>query len=191
MRLPDLGRVVVFEVEGAGLPRDSGYRAGTNQTRALRQAALFAGGDLDPDRPEVARSYYTRLLGAIGPAGTDQRRIQELRAAFDYPKTAAAFRMIEDDTVPVVVTHYGNEAERARVRSLVDQLRDGSGSPRHALRALQPYVVSLYRNHYARYKSDGFISDILPDAALGEWLGQYHAVRGLQAGDLEPDALVL
>ena len=55
----------------------------------------------------------------------------------------ARFRMIEDDTAPVVITANApgmtpNPAER-----LLERLARGAGTARELLRQLQPYIVGL------------------------------------------------
>jgi CRISPR-associated endonuclease/helicase Cas3 len=119
---------------------------------------------------------------------TDRRHIQDLRRSLDYPKTAREFRLIEDDTVSVVVA-YGDEHERRQVEQAWQALETKSGNLRKLLRLLQPYTVSLYQHQAKKYLGSGWIqpSAVLPE--LGLWLGEYHPVRGLVA-DLPADRLI-
>jgi CRISPR-associated endonuclease/helicase Cas3 len=183
-RLPERGRVVVFQPEAGGLPRGGTYRLATGIT-----ATLLGAGDLDPDSPDQARRYFELLFDRVGPGGTDLHHIQELRERLDFPEVAQRFRMIDEATETVVITSYGGDGEQARTRRLVDQLRNGHGSAREIMRALQPYLVSVYRHESQRYQREGLIHPILP--GVGEWLGRYDAVRGLQAEAATLDSLVV
>jgi CRISPR-associated endonuclease/helicase Cas3 len=179
-RLPQKGRVLVFEPEGGGIPQGA-YRTGADVTRAL----LRAGG-LDPNTPEVARRYFQSLFGAADP---DAERIQQRRRSFDYPAVARDFRMIDDDTYSAVVTTYGDAEARRRLNDDLDRLRSGTPDARELRRRLQPYVVGLRWQQAERLRRDGLIDDVRP--GYGIWRGGYDAVRGLVLGDLEPDALVI
>jgi CRISPR-associated endonuclease/helicase Cas3 len=178
-KMSSLGRVVIFEPAGGGLPQGS-YRSGTDVTRALLRA-----GDSDPNRPEAARRYFERLFSALN---TDAERIQERRRNFNYPEVARDFRMIDDDTYSVVITSYGDLIQRRRLEGSLDELRHGTPRARELRRLLQPFVVGLRFRQAERLRQQGLIEEIRP--GLGVWHGGYDAVRGLVATDAEPDALV-
>lgn len=178
--LPEKGRVIVFRPADGGMPAGA-YRAGVGVTGAL----LGAGG-VDPDDPDVSRKYFRRLFEIVD---TDRERIQDLRAALDYPEVARRFRMIDDDTESVVITTYGGEEDRRRVRGLVEQLHQGAPEARFIYRRLQPYLVSLRSREAEKCRRDGFITEVA--MGMGEWQGAYDPVRGLVARDLDPDDLVV
>ncbi len=179
-KLPAPGKVIVFEPAGGGLPQGS-YRIGTDVTRALRRA-----GGLDPHAPEAARRYFQRLFGAVD---TDAERIQERRRHLNYPEVARDFRMIEDETYSIVITSYGNQDVRQGIHGALDELREGTPRGRDLHRMLQPYVVGLRFRQVETLRRRGLVDEVRP--GLGIWLGGYDAVRGLVAGDVEPDALVI
>ncbi len=178
-RLPE-GLMLVFRPIDGGMPRGA-YRAGVGVTGSL----LGAGG-LDPDDPATSRVYFQRLFETVS---TDRERIQDLREALDYPEVAHRFRMIDDDTESVVISRYGTDREQAEVRRMLDRLRQGASEARFLLRRLQPYMVSLRKRQSDGYRRRGLISEVMP--GIGEWLGNYDAIRGLVAGDLNPDDLVV
>jgi CRISPR-associated endonuclease/helicase Cas3 len=177
------GRVVVFRPLGDHMPVGP-YRIGAQEMRSM----VGAGG-LDPDDPEVCRRYFARWLNALGAAAMDREGIQPLRASLDFPEVSRRFRMIDDDTVSVVVTQYGADAERADVRRLLDRLRAGTPDARRVLRRLQPYTVAVWRGEAANLERRGFISPVME--GLGEWLGDYDQRKGLVAADLNADILVV
>jgi CRISPR-associated endonuclease/helicase Cas3 len=168
-RLVDKGRVVVFRPAEGKLPPGF-YRTATGVTEALLNA--FKGNN--PERDGVPTEYFTELYQTIN---TDRDDVQGSRSRFDYPETSQRFRMIDDETEPVVV-QYGSPRERARVRSLVEQLRAGTPAGRYVMRELQPYLVSMRTADADKYRSQGLIGEVTEGP--GEWLGVYDSVRGLQ-----------
>lgn len=172
------GRVIVFQ------PTDGGYPSKPYKAAADITLALLARGDLDPDDPAAAREYFQQLFRTFE---VDREQIQGLRAAFDYPRVAELFRLIDDDTESVVV-RYGSDEERREVVKRCEQLRRDPSDARRLLRQLQPYLVSLYLHHAERYRNQGLIVPLTP--GVGEWLGSYHPVRGLTGTGPDVDALV-
>ncbi len=175
------GRVVVFQPAEGGLPLGA-YRAAVGTTRAV----LGAGID-HPDDTQVLQTYFERLFASVD---TDRERIQNLRSSFNYLEVARRFRLIDDDTEPVVITAYGTDDERRRVRGWVEQLHAPGAQARRLLRVLQPYIVSLRRREAERYRRRGLIGEPLP-GGVSEWYGRYDPVRGLIADGPDPDALVV
>lgn len=191
--LPRLGRVVIFKPEEGGTPPGA-YKIATNIT-----AALLGEGERDPDDPGYAHRYFERLFNTLN---IDREGIQSLRSRLNYPKVAEAFRMIDDDTVSLVVRYspkedeWEQEAEMRKVDKLLDSLHYDKANSRLIMRRLQPYVVSLRRKEAERVRD--LIEAVMPtnpdDPAgvpfLGRWLGGYDRVRGL-VGKLDPDKLVV
>lgn len=176
----DRGRVVVFRPAEGGIPPGA-YRTGTDIT-----GSLIGQGDLDPDDPTISSEYFRRLFPSVE---TDGAGIQPLREAFKYPEVAETFRMIGDDTEAVVITDYGSDEERRKVRQWLDRLADGAPDARYLRRYLQPYIVSVRAREAEKYRRQGLIRTVAP--GLGEWLGAYDPIRGLQAQDPDPDSLVV
>ena len=110
------GRVIVFDPAEGKLPRGS-YSTGRGITQAL-----INRGQLDPDDPSVATTYFRQLIDAIS---TDPKSIQPLRRELNYPLVAERFRMIEPSET-VIITNYGTDEERARVCRQRDELRHGT-----------------------------------------------------------------
>lgn len=98
--------------------------------------------------------------------------------------------MIDDDTVNVVVTDYGTEEERQRVRAILNRLRAGAPPVRRLMRQIEPYTVSLWRRQAIEHQRRGFLSSEEIAPGLWEWLGRYDPVRGLSASDVDADQLV-
>ena len=174
--LPEGGRVIVVEPVAGGSPPGP-YRTATGVARTV-----LTDRPVEVDDPATVDAYYRQYFQLLR-GGTDRERIQELRAKFDFPEVARRFRMIDQDTVNVVITSYGTPQEQEMVRLLLQELPEGGPGGRALLRRLQPYLVSLPRNKAAGYQRDGLIATVID--GLGEWRGPYDPVRGLTAADTD------
>jgi CRISPR-associated endonuclease/helicase Cas3 len=135
------GRLVLFE-PADNWPRPPGLK---EQASIGRRVAERADDPLSPDT--VAR-YFRELYHAYGSDMLDARQVGDrgrgILAAHASPAdlpfadVAAAFRMVEDEAVPVVVRGgaYGAPA------ALLSRLEAGQGAGSLA-RDLQPYVVNV------------------------------------------------
>ena len=176
----EAGRVVVFTPEEGGMPPGE-YKTATAQFDAL---VLEAGGDLDFDDPAVVERYFRLLYGALD---TDAREVQDKRRRLLFEQTAAAYRIIEDEAVPVVVDYDASpEANRKRDDALKRIERFGTVS-RRDFRALQPFVVSLRERAHEKAVEGGSVLEVAPGSGVWQWTGNYDAPtsstgRGLVEG---------
>ena len=76
--------------------------------------------------------------------------------------------MISGDTVPVVIRDY----EPNKVTTILAR-----GIDRWSMRALQPYLVNVYRDKLNQLEQDGLVQLITP--GLWEWMGTYHPKLGM------------
>jgi CRISPR-associated endonuclease/helicase Cas3 len=179
-RLPE-GTVVVFDPADGGHPADASYKA------ALAATAIhFGPGRADPDLLEALDAYYPErfALQKLDSAG-DGARVEQLRGHLDFPAAAAAFRMIEEHTVPVAV-EYGDEASRAEMTDLAERLRGAGrlppGQARSLLRRLQPYTAALPRALARQAVAAGHAEPVVGD--LLQWRGPYDLRRGIDPAGL-------
>ena len=175
-RLP-ARRVVIFVPEEGALP-PGGYKTGTDTALSLLNRP---GADLHD--PMLYRTYFERLYQAID---LDKKRIQDCREALDYPEVAQRFRLIEDNTAPIVVRP---DNYRHEVDTLLNLLRRAEEPPRWLLRCLQPYIVGARTRLISEYHREGLLNEAAP--GVWEWLGQYDAVRGLTVANRDPVDLVV
>lgn len=119
----------------------------------------------------------------------DEAKIQPLRAALDYPEVAKRFRLIEDDTIPVVVRYRGPVRSDRTVDNLLRIARGDMDVPRETLRRLQPYLVDIWRRALIPHEQAGRLSEVRP--GLWEWLGGYDSVRGITGSSGDPAELVV
>ncbi len=169
---PTLGQVVIVELEGGKAPKGP-YARGLEKARLLLK--------LNPPEalhnPALYQDYF-KILFADLPL--DAKRIQAYRKAFNYPKVAAKYRLIDRDTLPVIVD-YGESFAR-----LDRWLRQPS---QNGWRQLQPYLVNLYEWEIKKFLQDGWLEEVSP--GLYRWLGRYDSRRGLVGPLHDPSDLVI
>ncbi|APU14812.1 MULTISPECIES: CRISPR-associated helicase/endonuclease Cas3 [Actinoalloteichus] len=183
----ETGLVVVFDAEDMSAP--SGYRIGTKVTGEVfgQQDA----GVVDPDDLDALDVYYRALYqrsnaenGARARAIQDNRRRLDFLSVAEGPPHAGgtgqvrdstlAFRMLDDDTVPVVVTEDDGTTPAAE---LVERLARHPEEAGRLLRRLQPFVVSLPRRVVDDPAVVALCRPLLGD--LYEWRGSYDRAYGL------------
>jgi len=178
---PEEARVIVFRPEDGKMPPGD-YRTGADLASSLLKTS-----DLDLHKPDAFERYYQQLYQAVD---TDKHRINELRTRLNFPEVAARFRLIDDDTVPLVVRW---PRECSPVEGLLAQLpRPGGvmdGEVRLLLRHLQPFLVNVRRRVLPDYQRRDLVREL--PLGLWEWLGHYHEVRGLCDTAIDPEALVI
>ena len=182
-KLADLGRVVVFRPTDGGVPPGA-YKTATGET-----SALLNEGPPDLNDPEIFLRFFRRLYGML-PA--DREGIQSLRSKLEFEEVTARFRLIDDDSAPVIVRYagIGEDDHRERIERVVADLRRVSpGGAREVFRQAQPYFVNVPRRKLERYVQSGMAVELA--AGCWEWLGAYDERRGLNDGRLDPALLYL
>lgn len=173
---PIKGQVWVFEPEDAVIPKGDYLLKVEGARRALRATA-------DLNSPTAFRQYFSEVYRN---AATDAKGIQRLREDFDFGEVAREFRLIDTDTVPVVITRMsGASGSNMRIdlpTDLLAALESGEGTQQRDLwRTLQLYSVNVFR---AQLKElGGYLRQVtLPDGTqleLYEWMGIYDHRLGI------------
>jgi CRISPR-associated endonuclease/helicase Cas3 len=186
----DVGEVTVFEPVEGGTPPGA-YRTGRDIARQL----FRNDPELDLHDPTVPRRYFRQLYGS---RELDKADVQSLRAEFQFEQVADEYRLIEDDTTPVVV-EYGDGW------SILDDVVETAEHTEFVRRAdwrrLQPYTVSLYEHALEEAMRKGNAHELVPDLDLWRWDGGYDAGslheggadggRGLHTGGPDAGRLVV
>lgn len=187
------GRVVLFQPEKQGSPHGP-YRTGLGLAeRLLDEYGAEAVEDLGH-----LQAYFRDLYQT---ANLDKRGIQELRRDLCFEKVAQEYRLIKQDTVPVVVDYPRKDTtpETCNVcgcHTLTDVVTTSAkslaskwaGNPTLAgWRALQPYLVNMFRKDADDAKRAGWITPL--SDRLGLWTGAYHDLFGIQKGFADPTDL--
>lgn len=171
------GRVFVFSPEGGRIPPGE-YASAFEQTKVL----LKQHPDLHD--PEIFRKYFSQLYQVVS---TDREGIQELRERCDYPEVARKFRMIEDDTTPVIVQYAEKDEKRERERvRMLNRIRGMGILLPGDHRRLQPYVVGLRSRELSQFESS--TEELAEGVRL--WIGSYDKLRGISAARYDPADLV-
>lgn len=175
------GRVVVFDPEGGKLP-EGAYRTGTDICRNL-----LGRPDFDFSKPDLYRAFFQSLYQNVDP---DEKKVQSSRKNFDYPAVAEKFRMIEDDSVPVVVPYRGQDGSDDTSDRMISSITNQTERlPRWLLQELQPYLVNVHSRLIENYQREGLVRELKP--GLWEWLGKYDNIIGLTVENRDPEDLVL
>ena len=178
--LLESGRVVIFS------PLDSRPPPGHYTTATQQTMSLLSAGPLDLDDQDTITTYFQRVFSI---SDDDARQIQNVRRELNYPEVANRFRMVEDDTVDVIVPNYGEPEERRMVEATLDKLRNGTPEARFLLRRVRPWTLQVYRSQVASNERSGLMAQVMP--GVYEWLGGYDPVTGIGGiTELDPDRLI-
>ena len=179
--LLESGRVVVFNPQDSR-PPPGPYAIATQQTMSMLNA-----GPLDLDDPDTVTTYFRKVFSI---SDDDARQIQNARKELDYPEVASRFRMIDDDTVDVIVPNYGETEERRMVEATLDKLRNGTPEARFLLRRVRPWTLQVYRSQVASNERSGLMAQVMH--GVYEWFGDYDPVTGIGGNArLDPDRLIV
>ncbi|WP_456410924.1 CRISPR-associated helicase Cas3' [Oceanithermus sp.] len=164
------GKVVIFNPDEGTQPRGS-YRGGIGEAQVM----LALRGPEALHNPDIFREYFMRLFEVVD---IDKKRIQDLRKELNYPGVAEKYRLIENDTVPVVAP-YGDAWPRLQA-----YLQRPS---RLNWQRLQPYLVNVYRHDVPKYHS--CLEEVGQN--IYKWLCEYDVLRGLSERLADPADLVV
>jgi len=164
------GKVVIFNPDEGTQPRGS-YRGGIGEAQAL----IALRGPEALHNPDIFREYFMRLFEVVD---IDKKRIQDLRKELNYPEVAERYRLIENDTVPVVVP-YGDAWQK--LQAYLD--RPSRATWQH----LQPYLVNVYRYDVTKHR--GCLEEVGQN--IHKWLCEYDVLRGLSERLADPADLVV
>jgi CRISPR-associated endonuclease/helicase Cas3 len=168
---PALGRVTVFNTWDKKLPPGS-YETGTNVTRRL-----LALGKLDLHDPNSFERYFRNLYNA---SDLDKGSVQPLRISLDFPGVAAAFKIIDSETTPVLVGWEESKESKALIAEL-RALGPADLPSADFLRRIHRYTVGLYPKELGR-------ATTVEIAGVRVFLGEYDRELGLVLpGDYSED----
>lgn len=179
-RYAGLAEVHIFDIEANVL--SEGVRKGRNIVegfiRTLPPKAL--------DEPGIFAKYFHGFYGVANETGEAVLRRMgrdAVHGVFPFRTIAQRFRMIEEDTVPIIVP-YGKGEE------LADQIRKG-GLDWRLLRKAQRHMVSPFRRMAGNLERSGRIEQIADGLYALTDLGEYDDDTGLDIwrDDLSPDSL--
>jgi len=170
----DKGSVVVFTPDDDRAPR------GVYATAMAEAGITLSQPDCDLHDPAVFDNYFHRLWQS---SNVDTKGICILRQRLNFPETADRFKMITEDTVPVVVRY----CDPGPGDVLDAVCRKGHAS-RADWRKLQSYTVSVFRWQFQRYLNDGLIDQVID--GLYTWAAKYDERTGISEQLADPADLI-
>jgi len=139
----DIGILYVFKPDTEFIKRIPAY---IKQTASI--AEIIMDQFDDPISNEALSAYYNLLYDLQDPNNFDKKEIMSCfekgildEPAFDFKTASEKFKMIEADTVPVIIP-WNEQAGK-----LINKLKF-SDYPSTFLRSLQPYTVNIYSNEF-------------------------------------------
>lgn len=173
------GKVVVFMPPKASPP---------GELRKAEDAYIGLLASSNPPLPDDPASYprfFAAFYQAQNDDGEDRFRnwlVQACRCfEFQFREAAAAFKIIEENTVPVIV-RYGE------IDKWINVLRK-DGPRREIMRRLQRFTVNIYRSKLPHLLQSGLIEE-LPPAGSGLYVQTMPSLYGEVFGlELEREAL--
>lgn len=167
----EAGQVNIFEPADGRSPRGP-YKVAIEKARLL----LARYGPDALHEPGIFREYFRELFSTVN---TDAKGIQALRKDLKYPEVAARYRLIENETTPVVVP-YGPGWCRLEEWKLRPDWR--------SWHRLQPYVVGLYTHEVRSLEQSGWLDKV--SDGVYRWLGRYDNRKGISEAQHDPSDLV-
>jgi CRISPR-associated endonuclease/helicase Cas3 len=174
------GEVIVFELAQGSTPRGA-YRTGTDEARITLQQP-----NADLHDPNTYTDYFARLYGDVS---LDREGIQQAREGFQFETVAQKYRLIRDDTYPVIVVNYDPNAVNALLQQGRAIVQAGGIPPQRWRQHLHAYTVSLYRHEMNALRQQGLIQDD-PVLGIALYVGAYDPLTGVSA-QADPADLVV
>lgn len=151
------------------------------QGRPLKAAQTVMRQYKDLLSPEAIHAYFTELYTIEGPEGLDVPKIvdklesswQEFGFFCDFPKIDEKFKMIQENTAPVII------AKEDCVKQWIQELAKEPN--RDLLRRLQPYAATTYQQEFDGLRDAGAITYICGETAVLLNNERYNERTGLDA----------
>lgn len=190
-KLPQLGRVVLFELTDFAIPKLM-----LNLKKAVEDAHRVLGSHNDPLSPEAIHDFFSEHYWKRSDEWDlyevmDCFQAQGATPLFQFRTAAERYRLIRTEQTPVVVP-YGEEG-----RGLIDELLTLSRPVDRALRRrCQRFAVPVYAHVFQRLNADRRISEPPSDLGRGVFMladpSAYDPTLGLDpdASGIDPDLLI-
>jgi CRISPR-associated endonuclease/helicase Cas3 len=165
------GRVVIFEPSEGRTPRGP-YKTGLEKAKLL----LMQYDISELHNPELYSIYFEKLFADVD---TDKKKIQAHREVLDYPKVNSEYRLIEQNTVPVLIN----------CESATKRLKEWKYQPcRRTWQRLQPLLVNMFEYEVQKLKAEGWLEPISKGFYLS--FGMYDRLKGLVHAIYDPSDLI-
>ena len=165
-RLPEPGVVTVFHPADPAMPPGVYALAARKTEEFLNRfpAALL-------EDPDTYARYFEEFYRLAGPEVAERDAVVQLSESFDFPAAADKCRLIDDNTLAVLV-EWG---EGANLIAKLQRERHLTGDDcRHA----QRFSVNLYEGEFRKAQASGAVHQPVPDFDLWVWKGHYDPELG-------------
>jgi CRISPR-associated endonuclease/helicase Cas3 len=172
-----LGQVFVFELEeGSMPPKGSEYAKATGITQRILQQAQ----EDNLHQPQIFTSYGNNLYQL---ESADKHQIQQDRENCLFETVGRKFKLIDDDTYPVVI-NFNNKVDK-----LLNQIKR-RGLFTSDYRDLQPYTISIRSFEFRRHRKTA-IEQPIAGIEFYIWTGTYDPIKGLPIFGDPSDSFIL
>ena len=184
-RDPTDSKVIVFTPSEGRIPPGEYQMA-----MRLAESLIAQNPAFDFDTPEVATEYFAKLYDLFGKQGLDQKKVQEARQSLNFPEVAKKVRLIEEDTLPVLVPYHQGHCPEADLTkdeflALVENIRQmaagqqashrkGKTLSRKLWQDIQSLTVAVYTTELKNLP----VSELVTEQ-LFLWGGTYDPVVGI------------
>jgi len=169
------GKVYIFK------PKEENPPPGLYRT-ASEYACQFLQSNCDLDDPDIYQEYFKGLY-QIAPL--DSNNVQTCRENFDYPETALQYRLIRDDTFPIVVPY---QEAKEKIFDLINRMEKGFGNRAELWHQLQQFIVNISKYELDNAKDEHLVVEITD--GLWQWAGRYDNLFGLMFEPPEPEDMI-
>ena len=165
--------VIVFKPADGGMPPGD-YKTMTDITRAKILLEKDSSGEFDFDSPDAATQYFAELYNTLREH-LDRKKVQESRKSLNFPDVAEKMRLIDSDTIPVLV-RYDESLFDELLYEVSGRLKRRLGMTRELWRRLQPHTVAIYRSE--ANKLQHILEEVVSEE-LWVWRGKYDPITGI------------
>ena len=161
-RLEGYGEVTVF------FPKDNAMPPNEYQIASEIAEEILLDSDLDLNNNTLCEVFFRKVYRRLV---TDAKGIAELQSRLDFPEVTKQFKMINQDTTPVLVCYEPK-------RKLFEEVRDAAvtGKMTQELwRKAQPLLVNLFEWDINARRNANTLIDAIPNnpGTLYIWKGEY------------------
>lgn len=182
--LDGLGETIIFDLDGGKMPGGVYYGIGRPHTLALLESDT-----VDPWSSNGVEVWYQRLL-TDPMAILDSRDVQSARQAWRYREVARRFRMIDDDSLSVVVPWPSEDVRSAAVKRSLGYLKSNLPGSMFTNRILQDATISLRAEQVEYCLVEGLVVRV-GNFDLYEWVGTYDEQIGVIITPLTQSGMIL
>lgn len=150
----NVGTLHVFKPKDDSYPQ-GGYKQAVETTRSFLNQLSMSAQELDHieilNNPERLRRYYKQLYVLSG-TGKENNDLTEAITACDFKEVARYYRLIDDNSINILVPYDIKIFEQLREETRPDEFHNPKAI-RSWIRRARPHAVSLYRPYASQRSS--------------------------------------